>query len=58
MDEALPKLSSKHGRIASKTSGNSGLVALLSRYTLRMKFALINSTASAPMPPLHAGRGW
>jgi hypothetical protein len=37
MDEALPKLSRKHGRIASKTSGSSGLVALLSRYTLRME---------------------
>src|SRR3974377_1713605 len=34
IEEALPNLSKKYGRMASNTSGRSGLVALLSRYTL------------------------
>src|SRR6516164_8398401 len=36
MDDALPNFSMKYGRIASNTSGRRGLVALLSRYTLRI----------------------
>src|SRR5579863_4615147 len=36
MDEALPKCSEKYGRMASKTSGRTGVVALLSKYTRRM----------------------
>src|SRR5271157_1165421 len=43
MDDALPNFSKKYGRIASNTSGRSGVVALLSRYTLRMDGPILAS---------------
>src|SRR5580658_4988155 len=35
MEDALPKCSVKYGRMASNTSGRTGVVALLSRYMRR-----------------------
>src|ERR1700722_18149351 len=35
MEDALPKCSVKYGRMASNTSGRTGVGALLSRYTRR-----------------------
>src|ERR1700675_2286251 len=57
MDEALPNCSAKYGRIASSTSGRTGVVALLSRYTRRMGLFYACQAARLPLPDGHVGGG-
>src|SRR5208337_1280101 len=49
MDDALPNFSKKYGRIASNTSGRSGVVALLSRYTRCMAVCQLPVVSNQPL---------